>query len=75
MSYRDVLAMRDKQLGARPCFPLTFPDTLDKPAQGMSARQGQDAQRLGAKPASPVPARHAPKSFFSRLFRSHPHAR
>ena len=74
MSYRDVLAMRDKQLGARPCFPLTFPDTLDKPAQGMSARQGQDAQRLGAKPASPV-RQDAPKSLFSRLFRSHPHAR
>lgn len=72
MSYREVLAMRDKQLGARPCFPLVFPDTLDKPAQGIAARS--DETRSGsAEGKSPVPARHAPKSLFSRLFRSTPH--
>lgn len=73
MTYRDYLPQRLDPQGV-PVFPLAFPDR-PRPAQGMSARQGQDPQGLGAQPANPVPARHAPKSLFSRLFRSHPHAR
>ena len=67
MSYRDVLAMRDKQTGVRP-FPLVFPESLDKPAQTMSARSAKTAG-LGPQDASVVPERHAPNVFVSLLQR------
>lgn len=72
MSYRNYLPQRLDPQGV-PVFPLAFPDR-PRPAQGIAARS--DETRSGsAEGKSPVPARHAPKSLFSRLFRRHPHAR
>lgn len=69
MSYRDYLPQRLDPQGI-PVFPIRRPASIDKPAQGMSDRQGQDAQRLGAKPASP-----ARQGAANPLSKDHPHAR
>ena len=72
MSYRDVLARTQRlRPDGTPVWPLTSADFSGFFApRGMSARQGQDAKRLGASPASP-----ARQGAANPLTKDHPHAR